>query len=173
VAVRSIIQPADDVSYGPAIDVSSRKIVGIGAPARMFVTTASNASELGYFGRCNEPFDDTPWSDVVLPVGYDSVGADTNAPVNAALRKTGNRLRTDLAGVAQGDLTDGNLTSFTHCAVPEPASWFMVDLGATYALDHLELFNRTTVVARSGLATSRSRILADDDGQPGPVLWVG
>ncbi len=132
----------DDVSYGPAIAVSSTKIVGIGAPARMFVTTASNASELGILWTGgNEPFNDALWSDVVLPIGYDS--ADTNAPVNAALGKPVIASGPTWPGLPKENLTDGNLTSFTHCAVPEPASWFLVDLGATYALDHLELFNRT------------------------------
>jgi len=116
-----------------------------------------------------EPDNDALWSDVVLPIGYDS--ADTNAPVNAALGKPVIASGPTWPGLPKENLTDGNLTSFTHCAVPEPASWFLVDLGATYALDHLELFNRTDGCCPERLSNFTVSILADDDGQPGDGVW--
>ncbi len=76
-------------------------------------------------------------------------------------------------GQPASNLTDGNPSTFSHPATGAPfGAYYTVDLGATYALERVVLFNRTDCCS-DRLSNYRVQLLADNIGVPGVVNWSG
>ncbi len=160
-----------DVSYGVAQQVQSTVLVSNNSPARLWIPSVSDGPlGLAWTGG-GEPFADGAWSVGLAAIGYDGVAVASTNTVNVALGKLVVAAGETWAGLPKENLVDGNLATFTHNLNQEPAFSYLIDLGATFALASLELFNRADGCCPDRLSNFTVSILADAGPEPGPVVW--
>ena len=129
-----------DVSYGISQQDSVIPLIGTGSQARALVPLGVH-STLAWRGEA-EPFDDSSWLSITNPIGYDSPSASATSLVNVAVGRPVLAAGDIWPGLAKENLTDGSLDTFIHNSVTAADFWFLVDLGATYKFENLELCNR-------------------------------
>ena len=171
----------EDIAYGLVEDAEVETFVTVGANARIQVP-ASGADGLDW---TLPEYDDAAWSTGDTGIGYDTEfdGGGGVGGTNLALSGTASQSSTDFGGVASRAI-DGDTNgvygggSITHTA-NESGAWWRVDLGDTYALDSIILWNRTdccverlsnfrvSVLDASMNSVTHSDHFTDDGGNPG------
>lgn len=93
---------------------------------------------------------------------------------NLALNRTVTCSVSPLAGYPASNITDGNRSTFSHPADGAPTgAFYTIDLGVSYGLDRVVLFNRNDGSGPERLSNYRVQLLADNAGAPGVVNWSG
>jgi hypothetical protein len=160
-----------DISFGlPQNSITNQHIVA-GAAAR-FLVPSSGALGTNWQGGV-EPFDDTTWTALQSPVGFDAsaIPASSNILFNAALGRPVIVPGPSWSGLPPENLTDGNLSTFTH-NLNTVSDWsFIVDLGSTVPLENIELFNRNDGCCPDRLSNFTVSIHGDTGPTIGPAVW--
>ncbi len=93
----------------------------------------------------------------------------SNLALNGVVTSSG----TTYPGYPASNLTDGDPTTFSHPGEGAPlGAFYTVDMGATYALERVVIFNRHDCCPER-LSNYRVQIMADNIGLPGAVNWTG
>src|SRR6185436_6131884 len=116
------------------------------------------------------PFDDGAWLSVTNPIGYDSPALVAPGTINVALGRPVYAAGETWPGLPKENLTDGSLTTVTHNNAQVDDFYFMVDLGALFKLENIELFNRADCCPER-LSNFTVTILDDAGELPGPPVW--
>jgi hypothetical protein len=75
-------------------------------------------------------------------------------------------------GYPASNVTDGNRSNFSHPADSVPVgAYYQIDLGVSYGLDRIVLYNRNDGTAPERLSNYRVQLFADNAGVPGVINW--
>ena len=92
---------------------------------------------------------------------------DENIALGAAVTASGPVWQ----GFLPTNLTDGNRQTMSHPLTPVRSFNYLIDLGAEFALDHINVFNRGDGCCPDRLTNYRVSIHDDDEGSVGPAVW--
>lgn len=108
------------------------------------------------------------WLLALLPAAWGQSGT------NLALLKPISGSGPTWPGYPPANLTDGDHSTFTHPQAGSEAQgyYFQVDLGQSYALDHIDLFGRADGCCPERLTGYRIEIYADRGGETGTLNWT-
>src|SRR6266542_1067741 len=163
----------DDVSYGLSQQLFTARPISAGSRARFFLPTSASDAQLGATWQGgNEPFNDADWLSVTNPIGYDAPPVSASSLVNVALGRPVIAAGETWPGLPKENLTDGNLSTFTHNNTPVPDFYFMVDLGGTFRLENIELFNRNDGCCPDRLSNYTVSLHDDTGPTIGPAVWT-
>ncbi len=134
VVVDELVVPAlrEDTSWGPEQPVAETVVVDVGSAA-----VASGAPPEGW---TTPTFDDSSWSPVTLGVGFDGAIASGD-PTNVALGQPTTQ-SSDGYGYTGAQAVDGEPSTFSHTGDADLAPWWAVDLGGTWSIDEISIYNR-------------------------------
>jgi len=119
-----------DVSFGRHQDVASEVLLADGDTARF----AAGAPA----GWSDPSTDDTDWTEVVLPIGF-----DTAHPLSNELALFGATTQSSNGyGYTGVQAVDGDLSTFSHTGDADLSAWWAVDLGSSAELTEVVLHNR-------------------------------
>lgn len=160
-----------DISFGRPQSSTTNQHVAAGTAAR-FLVPPSDALGASWQGGA-EPFNDASWLALQSPVGFDSpaVPAGSNILFNAALGRPVIVPGPSWSGLPPEQLTDGNLSTFTHNLNTVPDWSFIVDLGSTMPLENIELFNRNDGCCPERLSNFTVSLHGDTGPTIGPAVW--
>jgi hypothetical protein len=160
-----------DVSFGLPQSSIANQHIAAGAAAR-FMVPSSDALGTNWQGGA-EPFNDASWLALQSPVGFDSptIPASSNLLFNAALGRPVIVPGPSWSGLPPENLTDGNLSTFTHNLNTVPDWSFIVDLGSTTPLENIELFNRNDGCCPERLSNFTVSLHGDTGPAIGPAVW--
>ena len=163
-------QQYSDVAYGVEQEVSLTNLITAEtqderSDARVWIPT-SDASGLGWTAV---DFDDSTWTLASLGVGYDTgetAGPIPGEEINLALTGVASQSSTVFSGEASRAIdghTGGAFAagSTTHSG-NEPGAWWQVDLGDTFPLERIVLWNRTDCCTQR-LSYFRLSVMNDSD----------
>ncbi len=159
-----------DISFGVAHENIMTALVSNASPARLRVPVIADAALTALWTGGAEPFDDAAWAPGPAASGFEtSDGSSTN---NIALGQPVFAAGDTWPGLPKENLTDGSLNTVTHNLDQVRTFSFVVDLGATYALTSVELFNRADGCCPERLANYTVSIHADAGPNIGPATWT-
>ncbi|MCK6521750.1 CotH kinase family protein [Myxococcota bacterium] len=147
----------DDQSYGLDEPITTAALLGPGSAARALGEPAGDWTLA--------TFDDSAWTAVTLPVGFDGT-VSGGVPGEVANGATATQ-STDGYGFFGSAAVDGDPSTFSHTADADLLPWWQVDLGANYAITRVELVNRFDCCAERLYNIVIS--VLDADGEP---VWA-
>ncbi|MBN1126376.1 MAG: chitobiase/beta-hexosaminidase C-terminal domain-containing protein, partial [Sedimentisphaerales bacterium] len=130
-----------NVSYGVNQQSMPSYLIGPGYEGKVLIPDAVAAAAIGstWTGMAvNEPFDDSSWTSVSMPVGYDTRNSSSE---NIALGKPATQ-SSEWGGYPASFATDGIFSNFTHTATGDLSPWWEVDLLESYFINRIVLHNR-------------------------------
>lgn len=122
----------DDVSWGPEQVVEDTVLLGPGSTVRVGDGSGDWTSRT---------YDDSTWSDAVLPLGFDGT-ASGGDPVDAAFGATAAQ-SSSWPGFTADMAVDGDPASFSHTDTADMAPWLAVTFASEHTISALHLMNRS------------------------------
>lgn len=148
---------AEDMSWGLSQSVVSEELVGRGSAAALSMSEEEGWTEAD--------FDDSAWTAVILPVGFDG-GVAAGSPENAALDKPTEQ-STDGYGYTGAQAVDGEPGTFSHTGDGDTSPWLSIDLESDFEISTITLMNRADCCAERLYNVVVE--IADADGE---TLWT-
>ncbi|GDX82857.1 hypothetical protein LBMAG42_46680 [Deltaproteobacteria bacterium] len=128
---------AENESYGLDEPYTEQVLLGAGSPGRF---TGAPPSEFGA-----ATYEDSGWTPVVLPVGFDRT-VTGGEPGERAIERPATQ-SSDYPGFTGAMAVDGDPSTFSHTNTGDLDPWWQVELDADYAISEIQLVNRYSCCA--------------------------
>jgi len=147
----------DDISYGLSQVTVDTVLVDAGSVARLSV------QEQG--GWTESSFDDSAWTEVTLPIGYDTAASESEVDNLALFSATSQS--TDGYGRTGAQAVDDEWSTFSHTGDGDLDPGWEVDLGLSSWISGIEILNRLDCCAER-LYNITAEVLDEE----GAVAWT-